>query len=135
MISKERINRPKLCFRVIRPRIIFSSHTGPILLWSSVLTSLHFHFDPFFLWVSFHFTFLFHFSLVPFSTFCFAFVYLYIFQHLLGLHFPHICLPASDIWSFMILRENFSLSLPPSMEGDPWSGFRKKFIKFKRGDY
>ena len=60
MVSKERINRPKLCLRVIRPRIIFHYMMD------------HFYFGPPFLFL-FIFT-LTHFSL-GFFSFCFFFYF------------------------------------------------------------
>ena len=97
----------------------FSPCEGPILLWSSFLASLHFHFNPFF---SLDF-FSIHFS----STF-FLGSLSSIFALLLLTHtsrrgelnnfwnsiFSHIFLPASSIWS-LIAREEISLCFCPLM--------------------
>ena len=93
----------------------FSSREGPILLWSSFLVSLHFHFNPFFPLVSFQFAFLIDFFLGSLSR---------IFALLLLTHisrrgelnnfwnsiFPHIFLLTSGIRS-LIAREEISLRL------------------------
>ena len=117
----------------------FSSREGPILLWSSFLVSLHFHFNPFFPlgFFSIHFsstfflgslssillcfcllTFLERVSLTTFGTSFFSY---------LPSNIRHLIAHSS--------RGGFSSPLPPNVKGDPWSGYRKKFIKLKRGDY
>ena len=118
----------------------FSPCEGPILLWSSFLVSLHFHFNPFFLWVSFQFIFLLHLFLGSLSS---------IFTLLLLTHisrkgelnsfwnsifFQYLSSSIRHLIAYR-LREDFSSLLPPNAEGDPWSGYKRKFIRLKMGDY
>ena len=135
MILKERINKPKLCFKVIRPRNHFSPREGPILLWSSFFVSLHFkstrfffsfYFpSSFFFWVSFLalllcFCLLIFFQWYELNTFGTLF-FTFAFQH--------------QAFDCLSLREDFSPPLPLSVEGEPWLGHRRKFIRLKMGDY
>ena len=79
-----------------------------------------------------------HFSWFLFQQFCFVLAHFYVFSGVsstsLELHFLHL---PSSIRHLIVLssREDFSLPLPPSVEGDPWLGYRRKHIKLKRGDY
>ena len=116
----------------------FSPCEGPILLWSSFLVSFHFHFNPFFfLWVSFQFIFLLHFFWIPFPAFSLCFCLLIFLEgvSLTELHFFSY-LPSSirHLIAYSS-RGDFFSPLPLNMEGDPWSGYKRKFIRFKRGDY
>ena len=133
MVSKEMIDRLKLCFKVIRPRIIFRC----------VRDQFYFGLPSLFLFVStyfsFYFIFLLHFSFgFLFYHCCFAFAHLYSFSgvsstplefHFFTFAFQH------QTFDRLSLREDFSPPLPSSVEGDHWSGYRRKFIKLKRGDY
>ena len=92
MVSKERINRPKLCFKVIKPRIIFIITRKIIFRCPFV----HFSFFSFiFLWFSI-------FLLVPFSTFLFCSCSFLFFCGVSSTFFGTLtfqtCLPASGIW-------------------------------------
>ena len=87
---KKKLSWSKLCFWVIRPRIIF-----------------HRVRDQFYFGLPFLFLFIF-FSYLPSSI-------------------KHLITYSS--------RGDFSSPLPPNVEGDPWSGYRKEFIRLKKGDY
>ena len=114
MISKERINRPKMCFRVIKPRII-SCHMKDqfyfILLFLFPFFSLILHL----------------FLLVPFPTFffCFAFAYFYFLNGMSSmpfkLHFSHNYLSTSSIRSFITLRVSLFAS---AFQYEGWSLIR-----------
>ena len=108
MILKERIDRPKLCFRVIRPRIIFRRVRDQFYFVS-------FHFNPFFLFISFSF---FIFLLGFFSSIVALFFSTYISRrgelNNFGTSFFYLCFPASGIWS-LIARKEISLRLCPPM--------------------
>ena len=107
-------------------------------------TKDHFCEGPFFVVFSFvsssfhHFPLIFHFSWFLFQQFCFVLAHFYVFSGVsstsLELHFLHL---PSSIRHLIVLssREDFFLLLPPSVEGDPWSGYKRKFIMLKRGDY
>ena len=117
----------------------FSPSERPILLWSSFFVSFHFHFNPFFLgFFSIHFS----------STFFWGSLF-NIFALLLHTHISRKG-ELNSFWNSIFfqylpssirhliayrLREDFSSPLPPNAEGDPWSGYRRKFIRLKRGDY
>ena len=119
MVPKERINRPKFYFKVIRPRIIFSSHEG-----SFDLSFFSYFFFWFFLWFSI--------SLGSFFNTFVLLLVIFIFFQLSELNtfwnsiYLHDCPSSSGIWSFIILEEYLSLPLPPNVEGDPWSGYWKR---------
>ena len=97
----------------MRPRIIYYH-----------MKDFYFDFDPspnlFFGWFFLHFSTIF-FSLYI-STFCRMTSHFFLFAS----------------WHRHSFRDltvhNFSISTP-SVEGDPWSRFRKKIIKLKEGDY
>ena len=123
MVSKEKINRPKLYFKVIRPRIIF-------ITWRIIFFILLFIF--FFLF----FSLILHFSWFLFQHFCFALAHFYFFQWsepntFWNSIYLHDCPSSSGIWSFIILEEYLSLPLLPSMEGDSWSGYWRKLSSSK----
>ena len=137
MVLKERMNRPKLCFRAIRPRIIFHHvkdhfYFGPPSLFLFIFTLTHL-----FLWVSFHFTFFFlFFRVLLHFVFLWTLAFFVSPNFFLGLKLFAACLLTTGV--FMIFRDpwNFTFRhLSSSVEGAPWSGFRKKIIRLKRGDY
>ena len=103
MVSKERINKSKLYFRVIKLRIIFHLVKDHLLRPFIHLFSFHFHhfFDSLFPF------------LVPFSTFCFDFAHFY-FSNLPS-NIRHLTAYSS--------RGDFSSPLPPNVGGDPWSSY------------
>ena len=123
MVSKEMINRPKLCFRVIRPRIIFIITRKIIFRCPFV----HLSFSFIFLWFSSFF--------IPFSVFlvcsCSFLFFCGVSSTFFGTLIFQICLPASDILIAYSSRGDFSSPLPPSVGGDPWLGCRKKFTRLK----
>ena len=117
-----RISRPKLCFWVIRPRIIFRRVRDQFYFGLPFLFLFIFILTHFFLWVFFRFIFLLHFFMSLFSIFV-----LLLLTHISrrgelnnfwNFIFPHICLSASGIWS-LIAREEISLCLCPQCGG--WS--------------
>ena len=87
---------------------------------------------PIFLILTFPFYFLhLSFFFLHFPTFC----------RIISKHFSH--LPFNIGILFLLLRQGsilhnlrtvFLLHMPPSVEGDPWSGFRKEIIRLKRGN-
>ena len=122
---------------MIRPRIIFGR----------VRDQFYFGLPFLFLFISnqpvfsFHFIFLLHFSFrFLFSHCCFAFAHLYSFSSVsltpLEFHFFTFALQ-HQAFDRLNSKEDFSLPLPlpPNVEGDPWSGYRRKFIRLKRSDY
>ena len=136
-VPKERISRPKMCFRVIKPKIIFHRVRdqfcfGSLSLFLFIFISTHFfclfsiHFSSTFFWFPFHhfrFAFASHISrrgeLNNFWNSIFLIVLPFSIRHLIA---------HSSIGGF-------SSPLPPNVEGDPWLGYRKEFIMLKRGDY
>ena len=112
----------------------FSPCEGPILFWSSFFVSLHFKSTHFFLFFSFHFPFSFLFQ-VSFLALLLFFCSLIFFQwcelNTFGTPFFTFAFQ-HQAFDRLSLREDFFLSLPPSVEGDPWSGYRRKFIRLKR---
>ena len=120
MVSKKRINWPKLCFRVIRPRIIFHER----LLLLSFHSSLSF---PLILYFSFFWFFLF--SIFLFYFFSFLFFLHGVNSTLLELHFS-LRLSTSDIWIIHYLREIF---LVFALQCGGWSLVRvkKEIIRLK----
>ena len=128
MVSKERIDRPKLCFRVIRPRIIFH-HVRDQFYFVS------FHFNPFFF--SFHFPSSFFFCvslLAPLLSFCSLLFFQWCELNTFGTPFFTFAFQ-HQAFGRLSLKEDFSLPLPLSVEGEPWAEYRKKFIRLKMGDY
>ena len=127
-----------MCLRVIKPRIISYHGKGSFLTPFS-----SFFFDPFSCcWVSFfaisrHLSFCFPLHIPTFSRMSSSFFFfLFAFR---TQFIPH--LSSYDILSLFLkcdlishnLRSDPSWYLPPSVEGDPWSGIRRKIIKLKRG--
>ena len=132
MVLKERINWPKFCFRVIRPRIIFHHVKDHFYSNLSSLFLFIFTLTYFFGLFSFQFSSIF----LIFLHFFWTFAFLVSPTSFPGLKLFAVCLLTTD--AFMIFRDsqNFTFQhFPSSMEGDPWSGFRKKISRLKRGDY
>ena len=129
MVSKERINRPKLCFRVIRSRIIFHHvkdhfYSGPFSLFLFIFTLTHFALGLF------RFTFLLFFCI--FLNICISCKSKFLFRTQAFHSTPFENRHLHDLSWF---SEFHFLTLAPSLEGDPWSGFRKKIIRLKKRDY
>ena len=86
---------------------------------------------PIFLILTFPFYFfIYHHFFFHFPTFC----------RIISKHFSH--LPFNIGILFLLLRQGsilhnlrtvFLLHMPPNVEGDPWSGFRKEIIRLKGG--
>ena len=120
-----------MCFRVIRLRII-SYHVRDHL-YSGPPSSFFFIFtlSRFLLWAFFSF----YFSFI-FSSFCILSLNVCIFYESKFLFrtqsFRSMPLDNKHLHD----PQNFTFRhLPSSVEADPWSGFKKKIIRLKRGDY
>ena len=129
-----------MCLKVIRPRIISCLMTDSFS-WLRSFISIFFTFlQPIlYFWV-------FLFLLSSFSFFNLSCFHLHIptfcrgITELFFLYFPHLPFNIgiffchwNKIQSFIFLKTVFLLHMPPSVEGDPWSGFKKKIIKLKGG--
>ena len=109
-----------------------SSHEGSFSL--SFFVSLHLHFNPFF------FGFLF---ISLFVLFFRVLLRLFFFFERLDFWWVQLYFQDWDFFAarllktdaFVILRVSLFRHLPSSVESDPWSGFKKKISRFKRGDY
>ena len=106
------INWPKLCFRVIRPRIISLRRITSFIL---PFISLSFHF----LWFS-----IFFFSIFLFYFFSFLFFLWSELNTFLELHFSHLPFHIRHLnhsWFERIFSR-----ICPQCGGEPWSGWRRK---------
>ena len=119
MVSKERINRPKLCFRVLRPRTIS---------WKIIFHCpfIHLSFFSFF-----------SFLLVPFFIIFVFLLLISIFQWgelniSWNSNFSNLPSSFRHLITYNPL-ENIFLPLPPSVGGDPWSGYWKKNYQARKG--
>ena len=108
----------------------FSSREGSFSL--SFFVSLHFHFNPFFLWVSFHFTFSSIFFLRS-STFGIFWTFGFLVSPTFFLGLKLYAARLLKIYTFVILRVSLFQHLPFSVKADPWSGFRKKNHQVQKG--
>ena len=121
MVSKEKIDRPKLCFKVIRPRII---------TWRIIFRCpfVHLFFDYSFLFDSlFFFWFLFQCFCFVLAHFIFQWRELDIFWNSNFSYLP------SNIRHLIIYNplKNIFFRLCPQCGGDPWSGYWKKLSSSK----
>ena len=128
-----------MCLRVIKPRIISCNKKDSF--FDSIFS---FFFDPFsYCWVSFLpfpdiFCFFLSFFHIPtFSRVSSSFFFFFL---LLEPNSFRTCLLMvfflcywNGTWSIIILKIILLDILPPNVEGDPWSGIRRKIIKLKRG--
>ena len=134
MVPKGRIDRPKLCFRVIRPRIIFHHvrdqfYFGLPSLFLFISTHCFFVFR-----VSFQFIFLLYF----FQHFCFAFAHFYFFSGVsstsfrtpISSHLPlitrYLNIHNSQRISFFVFAPNVRVIFGRGIEGN---------YQAQRGDY
>ena len=120
MVSKERVDRSKLCFRVIRPMIIFIIIWRIIFVVPSFISSSFFH----------HFLFDSPFLLVPFFNIFVLFLLIFIFLRgelniSWNSNFPNLPSSIRHLTAYSS-RGDFSSPLPPSVGGDPWSGYWRK---------
>ena len=133
------ISRPKLCFWVITLRIVFHRVRDQFCFGLPSLFLFIFISTCFFFWVSFQFIFLLHFFCVPFPAISLCFCLLIFLEGVSLTTFgtPFFLTLSFDIKHLIAYssRGDFSSLLPPNVEGDPWSGYRRKFIKLKKGDY
>ena len=132
MVLKERRNRPKLCFKVIRPRIIFHHVKDHFYCSLSSLFLFIFTLTHFFRLFSYHYSSIF----LIFCIFFWTFAFLMSLTSFPGLKLSALCLLTTC--TFMIFHDSLNFTfrhLPFSVEGGPWSGFRKKIVRLKRGDY
>ena len=125
------IDRLKLCFKMIRPRIIL--HHAKNHFFLSFFVSLYLHFNPFFSLGFFPFHFFFYF----FSFFCIFSLWTLAFlmspNFFSRLKFFAACLLTKG--AFMIFHDpwNFTFRhLSSSVKGDPWSDSEKKSSGSKR---
>ena len=127
------INRPKTrVYKVIRPRIIFLSCEGLIFL-TSIFHFYFLHFSSTRSFLGFSFFNLSCFYLhIPTSYRVISKLFFSIFHTYFSTYTFYFC-HWNKIRSFIPLETIFLLHMPLSVEGDPWSGFKKKTIKLKWG--
>ena len=121
MVSKEKINRPKMCFKVILTKDQFMNE----------LFSLSFYSSLFFI----HSYLILYFSFGSFSSVFVLFLLILFFNGVsstsLGT-FNFSDLPSSIRHSHAYNPlEKYILPLPPSVRGNPWSGYLKEIIRLK----
>ena len=137
MVSKERISRPKLCFWVIKPRIIFVRDQFCFGLPSLFL--FIFISTRFFLFGFLFNSFFFYIFWVLFPSFSLCFCLLIFLEGVSLTTFgtPFFSYLPSSIRHLIVhsSRGGFSSPLPSNVEGDPWLGYKKEFIRLKKGDY